>query len=209
MVVITILLLLAAALTYPYISTVILRYTMLRRLRAEAKTLGFRVRRRSRWILFSQNRSPRCDLIISNSERIYAIKLWSSYYKGRALIADEANGLVWERKIIKAPLYVDAKNMSRRHDGKAEPIPEMSLPARLAKDPRLVRVLLIYPSYREVRRVVGGKEYRAVSKDTLLGRVICSPSAFFSMMRAQSNKDISQNEDKEIQSEEKIVNSNN
>lgn len=209
MLVIIILLVLIFALTYPYTSAVVLKLRMLSRLVAEAKAAGFRVRRRSRWIALGKNGSSRCDLIVSGSQRIYAVKLWSAYHKGRVLIADEEQGLAWERSIIKTPLYVDPKRTACRRDGKAFAVPEMLLPAKLSKDMRLVRVMLVYPSYREVRKKIGEKEYRVYSKDTVFGRVLCSPSAFFAMMRAEGVRVDSQNEDKENQSKEKIVNSDN
>ena len=199
MLAIIILIILIFALTLPYTSALISRYKMLRVLKIEAKACGFRVRRRSRWVIFSKNTSQSCDLIVSNGQKIYAVKLHSAYYNGRALIADEERGLMWERRIIKSPLYVDPKRSACRRDGKASTVPQMLVPAKIAKDPRLVRVMLVYPSYKEIRKKVGDKEYRVLNGDTLFGRTLYSPSAFWEILRAESTV----GETKENQSEEK------
>ena len=89
-------LLIAAAVVYPYAEGITLKARMLKRLRVEARDAGFKYRRLYKNIFLVRNRGRHYDLIIYDEARLFAVKLWSSYFQGSTLAVTE-KGRVIER----------------------------------------------------------------------------------------------------------------
>ena len=89
--------LLAGACLYPYASGIVLKARMLRTLRERARASGFKYRRFYKNIFFVRNRSPKFDMVIYNENRLYAVKLWSSYFVHSTLVVNK-QGRVLERR---------------------------------------------------------------------------------------------------------------
>ena len=90
--------LIASAVAYPYAEGVMLKARMLKRLRLEARDAGYKYRRFYKNIFLVKNRSPRYDLIIYDEKTLFAVKLWSSYFRGSSLVLTEMGRVIERRK---------------------------------------------------------------------------------------------------------------
>lgn len=172
---------LIAVLLFPYWWAAILKFDMLRRLTRTARSSGYRVRKRNPLIAFSRNRSSSYDLLIDKEGKIYAVKLWSAYYRRRTLLIRET-GKLSERWESYPPLRVRKKEKPRVMESRSRPAPRAKLPAVLKKKEGVERLLLIYPSYSEIRILRDGKETRLFGGDMILGKRIMSPTAFSALL---------------------------
>lgn len=186
MLLLLVVLLLIAILSCPYWWAAILKCGMLRRLTRLARSSGYRVRKRNPWIAFSRNRSSSYDLLIGKAGKIYAVKLWSAYHRRRTLLLRET-GKISERWESYPPLRVRKKEAPRVMESRPRPAPRTKLPASLKKKAGVERLLLIYPSYSEIRILREGKETRLFGGDVIFGKRITSPTALSALLTAEEN----------------------
>ncbi len=171
----------AALLLYPLVSTLILRQLMLRRLRQFAKENGFRVRPMHRLPILARNRSPRYDLFIEDGSRFFVVKLWSASHRGRTLILTQKGKVREEKKMI--PVLKIKKNMPPLViSGTSRSVCRTKLPKKLEKNERIKRILLVYPSYSEIRAEKGERTIRLFSGDRVFDKLLYTPSSFSSLL---------------------------
>ena len=183
MLIVLVILLLIAALSYPYLSAAIAKYRMLRRLARVSRSLGFRFRHRGSLSL-SRNRGRRYDLLIETERRIYAVKLWSAYRNGSVLLLGE-RGRVREQRRIHEPLAVRRKK-PQYHRSLALAVPRTRLMLRKTEKRPVTRILLVYPSYREILVKKRDQILRLSSGDPIFDKLLYSPSAFEKLLRQEA-----------------------
>ena len=169
-----------AALLYPYVSGVWLRWRMISELRKKAEKNGFKYRRFYKNIFLIRNRSSKYDLVIYNDERLYAVKLWSSYFL-RSELEVGRNGKVRERRAV-PPVFsvLSGGRGARGLMGPAHSVARTYLPRKYTKSERRIEnILLIYPSYNKISVYDGVERSVLGTGDELFGKKIFSPSAFF------------------------------
>ncbi len=172
--------LLAGALLYPYVSGMILKARMLKVLREKARGAGFKYRRFYKNLFLVRNRSSNYDMIIYNDKRLYAVKLWSSYFLHSKLCVT-SRGRVFEKRRIR-PVFqlTDKKYIYMR--GFRRSVPKTRLAKRYLKNREAERILLIYPSYEGIAVYDRGREVPLRTGDELFGKLLYSPSAFMSLL---------------------------
>ena len=178
-------LLLAAALCYPYLSAAISKYRMLRRLAGISRSLGFRFRHKGMACL-SRNRGRQYDLLIENERRIYAVKLWSSYRNGTTLLLGK-QGRVREQRRVVEPLSVGRKK-PYEHRSFALAVPRTRLTLRKNEKRSVTRILLVYPSYREILAKKEGRVTRLSSGDPIFDKLLYTPSALEQLLCRESEE---------------------
>ena len=175
-------LLIAAAVIYPYAEGMTLKARMLKRLRVEARGAGFKYRRFYKNIFLVRNRGAHYDLIIYDEKRLFAVKLWSSYFQGSALAVTE-KGRVIERRRTR-PVF----KLRERSADFVLLSPKGVRPTKIGKrftlGREVERVLLVYPSYEKIIAKQGAGEVELKSGDTLFSKTLYSPSAFLKRLKS-------------------------
>lgn len=178
--------LIAFAFAYPYAEGILLKARMLKRLRQEARDAGYKYRRFYKNIFLVRNRSSRYDLIIYDEKTLYAVKLWSSYFRGSSLVLTEMGRVIERRKT--RPVF----KLKERSADFVLKRPQTVSPTRISKKYTVgrdvVRVLLIYPSYEKIIAKRGAGEIILGSGDQLFSKTIYSPSAFLKRLKSDSVK---------------------
>ncbi|MBQ8850600.1 MAG: hypothetical protein IJ011_09740 [Clostridia bacterium] len=181
-------LLLAAAVAYPYISGMVMKSAMLRALRVTARKAGFRCRRSFKNIFLVRNRSARYDMVIYNEKKLYAVKLWSSYFSYNMLHVMR-DGRIKERRRTRS-VFKMSDNDTVYTGGFAQRVPKTRLAKKYAKGREVVeRILLIYPSYERIAAESGKGLVTLKTGDELFGKIIYSPSAFMNKLKADGDKE--------------------
>ena len=178
--------LLLFTLGYPYLSAMLARYRMLRQLKKTCGECGFRLRPLRRGTFVIRNRGNRYDFLIENKTQALAVKLWSAYRKGSVLVVTD-RGRVFERRY--APILMDVRRNARasKMEGRRQAVRRTQSPIS-PKDPRpLTKLLLVYPSYREVLRQTGEGELPLSSGDVIFDKRLVSPSALERLLREQAS----------------------
>ena len=191
MTVLLVILLLALAVGYPYLSAVFLRSRMLRRLERTCRDCGFRFRPLRSFFWFVRNRGGRYDLIIENKTQVFAVKLWSAYRRDGILVITE-KGRVFVRRY--APILLDVRRDAKeaRADSRQRPVCRTVTPLS-EKDRRpLTKILLVYPSYRAILRQDKGEELPLKSGDVAFDKTILTPSALEKLLRERGEGSESQ-----------------
>ena len=175
-------LLISAAVAYPYAEGVILKARMLKRLRIEARDAGFKYRRFYKNIFFVRNRGAHYDFIIYDEKRLFAVKLWSSYFQGSALAITEKGRVIERRKT--RPVF----KLRERSADFVLLRPKSVRPTKIAKrftlGREVERILLVYPSYDKIIAKIGAGEVELKSGDLLFSKTLYSPSAFIKRLKA-------------------------
>ena len=175
----------AGAYLYPFVSGMVLMAHSLKGIRERARALGYGYKRFYKNIFLVRNRAQRYDLMIYDKEKIYAVKLWSSYFIRSRLVVTERGGVFEQRQTM--PVFCTEQNggspriMSSRIVGVPRTKEIKNKTGR-----QLQNVLLIYPSYREMVVRAGKKEVAIESGDSLFDKVVYSPSAFLKVLEENS-----------------------
>jgi len=177
MLVILVLLLLLAALLYPYASVFFARLRMLRKLIAEAKANGFRAEGSFLGMLTARNRSDRYELLLVREDRLIAVKLWAAYRRSDSLLLTDRGRVVLYRS-GRTPMATGKGRDGIRQGSKERAVPRTRLPKAVAERKDILRVLLVYPSYREIVLWDGEKRQRLNSQDTVFDKQLHTPSSF-------------------------------
>ena len=180
--------LLSVILAYPYASAAILKFRMLRRLIRVSRSAGYRVHKLKPAACLSPNRSASYDLLIGKEGRIFAIKLWSAYHRRRTLLLRET-GRVSERWRTSEPLRVRRKAATSVMESRPRSVPRTKLPESVAKKKGLQRILLVYPSYSEIRVIRGERELRLSSGDGIFDKRLLTPTALESLLTEKGETD--------------------
>ena len=177
-------LVIASAVAYPYVEGIMLKAQMLKRLREEARNAGFKYRRFYKNIFLVRNRAAHYDLVIYDEKKLFAVKLWSSYFKGSSLVLTE-KGRVIERRKTRSVFDLNKRSadfvLSRPQSVRPTKIPKKYTVGR-----EMERILLIYPSYDKIIAKRGAGEVILKSGDELFFKTVYSPSAFIKRLKEHS-----------------------
>ncbi len=167
------------AIAYPYVWGIVLKAQMLKKLRQHARAKGFKYRRFYKNIFFVRNLSGRYDMVIYNDRKLYAVKLWSSYYTRSNLVLTK-EGRIYELRESRPTFDTSEKGHSVKYiKGFTHSVPRTRLPKKYTKSQRQIEnVLLIYPSYKGIFYIDGKKKIPLGTSDEIFDKRIYSPSAF-------------------------------
>lgn len=179
-----VILLLVGAWAYPYITGIMLKSRMLKALRMTARASGFRYRRSYKNIFFVRNRSPKYDIVIYNEKKLYAVKLWSSYFAYNTLAITKKGKVSEHRRTRPVFQMTDSNTVYTR--GFAHSVPKTRLPRKYAKGRDVERILLVYPSYESIVVESGKGELKLKTGDELFEKLLYSPSAFLKKLKADA-----------------------
>ncbi len=166
---------------YPYVSALILKARMVKRLVMTAEAEGFRYRRSFRSIFLTRNLSRKYDMVIYNEKKLYAVKLWSAYFAYCDLVLTR-NGRVREERRTRTVFRIHGRD-SIYAKGRQMRVPRLKLNKKYAVGRDVERVLLIYPSYESIRAESGGGFVTLKTGDTVFDKTVCSPSAFVKKLK--------------------------
>ncbi len=177
---------LAAAWLYPYVSGIVLKARMLKNIREKARSFGYRYKRLYKNIFFVKNKADKYDVIIYDAEKLYAVKLWSSYFVRSRLIVTEKGGVYEERPTM--PVFLTEKNggSPRVSAGRISGVPLTKPAVKNSGGRRVENFLLIYPSYKEITVKQAKGRAQIESGDELFGKTVVSPSFFVSKLEKES-----------------------
>ena len=205
MVAVFVIVLLLAAILYPTVSALILKMRMLSRLKRLWTAKGFRCRRLKRLPCLARSRSDRYEMVLENERCIVLIKLWTSRRRDETLLI-YPDGRVSEQRTRFLPLRISRSEARRPYRTLPRRVPKTVPPELKPKGRRVIPVLLIYPSYREIlaveevnadteaKKKIRQKKRRALrtvrlgTGDLLFGKRISSPSGLEKMLCALSVK---------------------
>lgn len=172
------------ALLYPYVSAILLRARMLKTLRERARAYGFKYRRFYKNSFLVRNRSPKFDMVIYNEKKLYAVKLWSSYFVHNKLCVTK-RGRMFERRQTRPVFQMTDKKYIFMNTPRLS-VPKTRLPKKYTRGREVERILLIYPSYETVGVYDGKSEIKLRTGDELFGKILYSPSAFRELLLSQA-----------------------
>ena len=172
------------ALLYPYVSAILLRARMLKTLRERARAYGFKYRRFYKNSFLVRNRSPKFDMVIYNEKKLYAVKLWSSYFVHNKLCVTK-RGRMFERRQTRPVFQMTDKKYTFINTPRLS-VPKTRLAKKYLRGREVERILLIYPSYETVGVYDGKSEIKLRTGDELFGKILYSPSAFRELLRSQA-----------------------
>lgn len=177
--------LLGLVLLYPYVSAALCRRKSVERLRDTVRRAGGRLRPLHRFVALSRNRAKHYDLLIEQGDTLYAVKLWSAKRRGVDLLIS-SDGLVAEERADRDPLSPSPKTRERVIRSAFRPVPKTVTRFAVPEGKRVVRILLIYPSYRSVRGYHHMQWVELGSGDRVFDKLLYSPSAFETLLLSQS-----------------------
>ncbi len=176
-------LLLVGAWVYPYVTAIMMKARMLKSLRVTARGAGFRYRRSYKNIFFVRNLSRKYDMIIYNEEKLYAVKLWTSYFSYNTLVVTK-EGKIREQRRTRPVFQMNGSNTVYTK-GFLRRVPRTGLHKKYKKGREVEQILLIYPSYESIRAESGRGYIKLKTGDELFGKIIYSPSAFMTRLREE------------------------
>ena len=178
--------LLLGAWIYPYITGIALKGKMLGALRETARGAGFRYKRSYKNIFFVRNRSSKYDIVIYNEKKLYAVKLWSSYFAYNTLAVTQ-KGKVSEHRRTR-PVFQIADGNVIYTRGFEHSVPRTKLPRKYAKGREVEKILLVYPSYESIVAESAKGEKKLKTGDELFEKILYSPSAFMTRLKSEAQK---------------------
>ncbi len=192
MLVIIVLFLLVAALSYPYASVLFARFRMLRHLFVVAKKNGYRADGSFWGMLTARNRCDRYELLLVREDRLVAVKLWAAYRRSDSLLVTERGRAVICRS-GRTPMDTGGgkRKSGLRRFTRPKSVPRTRLPKKYAERSDIVRILLVYPSYREIVRLSKTDRRTIVSGDMIFDKQLHSPSSLESFLSCENDEQIS------------------
>ena len=175
---------LAGCAAYPYINALYLKARMQRRLVMAVSQEGYRYRRSFRSIFLTRNLSRKYDMIIYSEKKLYAIKLWSSYFSYNDLVLTRG-GRVREERRTRGVFNMGGRN-NVYIKGFEHRVPRIKLNRKYTTGREVERVLLVYPSYENIRAHTGVGYVSLKTGDELFDKILYSPSAFVKRLKSES-----------------------
>ena len=169
-------LLLVGAWVYPYVNAVVLKARMVNKLLRIAEKEGFRHRRSFKSIFLTRNLSRKYDIIIYNEKKLYAVKLWSSYFAYCDLVLT-ARGRIREERRTRAVFNMGSRD-ALYIKSPALRVPKLRLHKKFRTGREVEGILLVYPSYENIRAETGRGYVTLKTGDTAFDKTLYSPSAF-------------------------------
>ena len=174
-------LLLVAAWVYPYVTAIMAKARMLKALRVAARSAGFKYRRSYKNIFLVRNLSRKFDMIIYNDKKLYAIKLWSSYFAYNTLVITQRGRIREERRT--RPVFITGDLTTVYAKGVERRVPKTSLYKKYMKGREVERVMLVYPSYEAIKAETPRGTVKLKTGDGIFGNTVYSPSVLMRRIR--------------------------
>ena len=168
-------------LCFPQMFLFFKRSKMLRHLYKTAELCGYRVRHLRKRVSLAKNADDRYDLLIENSERAYAIKLWSAKKTADTLIINK-NGTYCESSVVPAGLTAGEDNQYII-TGKAKRVPVTRCNFKVKKDKPLKLIMLYYPENDSVYIDLGNKRIPLAEGQTVFGKTVLTPTTFERLLK--------------------------
>lgn len=172
-----------AVVIYPYIAVAIYRYKAIAQLRVKLRHIGGRMRVLRTFACLCANRSSKYDLLVEKNDILYAVKFWSCAHKNTDLRI-YPDGRVGEERTHKEPMTPKGragdKNKTARYS--ARQVNKTVYNFKIPNGKKIINVLLVYPSYRNVKLERNGEEKIMQSGDVFFDKIMLTPYAFFKML---------------------------
>jgi hypothetical protein len=167
----------AAVVLYPYISVAICRYKAIANLRSKLRRVGGRMRVLRRFAFASANRSVKYDLLVEKDSVIYAVKFWSCSHRNTDLRI-YSDGRVAEERTFTAPITPRGPVKARSVGYRAKYVPKTEYNFKNSNGKKIINVILVYPSYKNIILDKEGEEQVLHSGDLFFDKVILTPLSF-------------------------------
>ena len=177
--------LIAAVVLYPYISVAVCRYKAISNLRSKLRRVGGRMRVLRSFAFASSNRSSKYDLLVEKDSVLYAIKFWSCTHKNTNLRI-RSDGSVCEERILSAPITPKGPRKERTVSYRAKYVPKTEYNFKNLNDKKIINVILVYPSYKNIILDREGEESVLHSGDLFFDKIILTPLAFGKILSQKS-----------------------
>lgn len=174
----------AAVLLYPYISVAVCRYRAIADLRSKLRRVGGRMRVLRRFAFVSSNRSAKYDLLVEKEGVLYAVKFWSCSRRNTVLRI-YSDGRVAEERSFTAPITPKGDIRSRTVSYSARYVPKTEYNFKNPKCKKIINVILVYPSYKNIILDNAGDERVLHSGDVFFDKVILTPLAFGKILSSE------------------------
>ena len=172
-----------AVIIYPYVAVAIYRYKAILHLRVKLRHIGGRMRILRGFVFVSANRSSKYDLLVEKDEILYAVKLWSGAHRN-ADLRIYSDGRVGEERTNKEPMTPKGRagDKSKTARYSARQVNKTVYNFKIPNGKKIINVLLIYPSYRNIILERNGEERILQSGDVFFDKVMLTPYAFLKML---------------------------
>ena len=175
----------AAVVLYPYISVAICRYKAISNLRSKLRRVGGRMRVLRRFASASANRSAKYDLLVEKDNVFYAVKFWSCTHRDTTLRISK-DGRVCEERTVSAPITPKGPRKERAISYRAKYVPKTEYNFKNPSGKKIINVILVYPSYKNIILDREGEERVLHSGDLFFDKVILTPLAFGRILSQKS-----------------------
>ena len=169
--------LIAAILLYPYVSVAVCRYRAIVALRSKMRRVGGRMRVLRRFAFASANRSAKYDILVEKDSVFYAVKFWSCTHRNTTLRIG-ADGRVCEERMGSAPITPKGPRKERAISYRSKYVPKTEYNFKNPSGKKIINVILVYPSYKNIILDKDGEERALHSGDLFFDKVILTPLAF-------------------------------
>ena len=177
-----ILLLIAAALFYPYIVTAVKCKKMLTKLGRIAKREAYNIIPLRRFPWLPNGFGGKYDFLLEGRGSVWAVKLISCIYKNSYLvITPDGKGAIGYT--VMPPFDIDKKRKPSRLSGKAKDISKIDEGWSQGLNKEIRGALLIYPSFKAVVFNDGRGEVRLNAGDNIFERTIQTPYSLEQIMK--------------------------
>lgn len=177
-----VLIVIAAALFYPYIATAVKCKKMLTKLERIAKREAYNLipLRRFPWLM--KNFSGKYDFLLEGRGNVWAVKLVSCVHKNSYfMMTPDGNGAIGYT--VSPPFDIEKKRKSKRLFGKAKNISEIEENWNKGLEKNIRRALLFYPSFKAVVFSDGRGEIRMNPGDIIFEKIIHTPYSLEQRMK--------------------------
>ena len=169
--------LIAVILLYPYISVAVCRYRAISNLRSKLRRVGGRMRVLRGFAFASSNRSAKYDILVEKDNVFYAVKFWSCAHRNNSLRIF-SDGRVCEERMASAPITPRGPLKERAVRYRAKYVPKTEYNFKNLNGKKIINVILVYPSYKNIILDREGEERLLRSGDLFFDKIILTPLAF-------------------------------
>ena len=138
--------------------------------------------------VLSSNRAAEYDLLIETEDTQYAVKFWSAKRRNLDLLIS-SEGAVAEQRIDRDPLAPQKDVRQRVLRTHFYRVPKTGCNFTQTEGKRQVRLLLVYPSYRQILAYYRMEWTPLHSGDCTMEKIICTPSSLTAMLQKE-NKNV-------------------
>ena len=173
-----------ATLLYPYANVAVCRLKFISQLRERLRNAGGRMRVLRTFAALSSNRADKYDILVEKNDVIYAIKLWSAAHRN-VMLRIYSDGRVGEERMAVSPITPHGKPKNKSVRYMARPVPVTAENFKIPSGKTLVKVVMMYPSYKEIYAENGEGINILKSGDMFFDKVICTPYSFIRLISGE------------------------